>query len=149
MSQLTRAASWTTPSIVDDSHVAVGPKRLVALFRPASSEEHDAELQYGLNTAQESMYSSDARVTVHLVRPESVCGDGWLDDWAEECDPGVGETANLCDPETCTLEACDGETKVYYLDDDEDGFGDGEDDDNDGATDCEDESCKGKDGCPE
>ena len=82
---------------------------------------------YGINYGQgPNMYLVEGKLEATFVIPETVCGDGWVDDWAdEECDPGEDGEDPQCGAD-CKLTLCDGDwtPTLFYLDGDGDGYGD-------------------------
>jgi len=127
------------------------PDRQAILFKPPTErvEGNRITAQYGLSTGRQVTHGGRVTITVELVEPEVVCGDGTWVSWAEGCDDGNLDDGDLCDS-SCQLEACpDGATVPWRVFRDADGDREGTPDDLvytceelegyvDNSTDCDD-----------
>jgi hypothetical protein len=113
-----------------NAQAGVAPDRKGIIYEPLDDDETDKTVEYGIGLGAQHSIVGAGIVNLKIRKPESVCGDGWIDGWAEECDPGLDGQDDFCDPTTCKLAACP-ETgsapRLKLRDKDSDGSGDGRD----------------------
>ncbi len=111
---------------LEGGHLGTTANRRKALFVPRTTLDGPTQGQftYAIHAAQNFHRGGDATVTINFVQPETVCGDGFVDEWIEACDDFNATPGDGCD-ESCQLETCPegGDPAPRYLDGDSDGFG--------------------------
>ena len=80
--------------------------RQAILFKPPTERVDGNRItaEYGLTTGRQVTHGGRATITIELVEPEVVCGDGTLVSWAEGYDDGHSDGATDCDDDDCQYE---------------------------------------------